>query len=208
MPLRPTALMRHRLSRALRLILPLGGLGLLSTVFMLSDNIDPSRAVDLSDLELTEIAREPRIGAARFAGVTADQAELSVMAVSVRSPVDPQASDPIQLFLESPDGHARFNDGSHIDFRAQSGQIDQQARLLTLSDSVWLKSSNGYQLDMERLLVQFDRTNLQATGGVFGHGPAGEIRSDTLVITAIGDEQGGYLLDFRGDVRLIYQPQH
>ncbi|MCC5992102.1 MAG: hypothetical protein JJT99_06225 [Rhodobacteraceae bacterium] len=208
MPLRPSALMRHRLSRALRLILPLGGLGLLSTVFMLSDNIDPSRAVDLSDLELTEIAREPRIGTARLAGVTADQSELSVVAASVRSPVDPQASDPIQLFLEHPDGTARFIDSSYIDFRAKSGQIDEQARILTLSEAVWLKSSNGYQLDMERLVVQFDRTNMRATGGVFGHGPAGEIQSDTLDITAIDDEQGGYLLDFRGDVRLIYQPQH
>lgn len=208
MPLPAAALLRYRLNRALRLALPLGGLALLSTVFMLSNSVDPTRAIDLIDLDISDIAREPRIGAARLAGVTAAEAEITLLARSVRSPTDPQGNAPIQLFLDHPDGTTRFTDGSYIEFASNAGQIDELAQLLTMEDSVSLRSSNGYELTMARLVGQLDLTRFEGTGEVFGHGPAGEIQADKLVVTPIADEQGGYLLDFTGDVRLIYQPQH
>lgn len=203
----PAANMRRTLSQVLRLSLPLGALVLMSTIFMVSRSVDPSRAVALSDLDLEEITREPRIGGARFAAVGQSGTALTIAASALRSVNDPQARDPLHLLLDTPEGRLEFTGGGDARFRAQSGMIDQAENLVLLSGGVNLTSSTGYMVTMQELRSDLGGNTLSGTGGIEGSGPAGQLVANALSLHANPAGTGGYLLAFTGDVRLIYQPQ-
>ncbi len=199
--------LRATLSQALRLGLPLGALVLMSTIFLASRSVDPNRAAALSDLDLDALTREPRIGTARIAGVTEQDTAITIAAAAMRSVTDPQARAPLHLVMDSPDGTLRFANGGEVTFRASSGQIDQAGNIVTLEQDVALQASNGYDVTLTTLRADLDGTIVTGTGPVRGSGPAGTLAANDLTITALPDASGGYLLAFKGDVRLLYTPQ-
>ena len=194
------------LMRLARLVLPLGALVLLSTVFLLSRNIDPQRAIDLSDIDVAELARQPRIGTARIATVTREDTALVVEAETLRSVEDPQ-SGPVHLILDAPSGEMQFPSGRIAYFRAALGELDQSRDQLEMRGTVELVTSDDYRLTMPALVSALQHTHVTGTGGIEGEGPPGAIRADTLELTAKTGESGGYLLAFTGNVRLIYLPE-
>lgn len=197
---------RAAVARVLRLALPLAALGILSTVFLVSRNIDPGRAVELADIDIAELARSPRIGTARFAAVTSDATALVVEAETVRSVNDLDQSGPVHLTLSAPEGVLEFPTGRDVTFTAQIGELEQARDLLTLRDEITLYSSDGFVLSMAELVSSLSETRLDGTGGVTGHGPPGDLQADQLALRPSPAGPEGYLLAFTGNVRLIYQP--
>ena len=112
------------LMRALRLILPLGAVVLLSTVFLVSRSVDPQRAIDLADIDIVELTREPRIGTARVAGVTRENSAIVIEAVTMRSASDLNVDAALRLNLDTPVGELQFPTGRRVTFRAELGEID------------------------------------------------------------------------------------
>ena len=195
-----------QIMRVARVALPLGAVALLSTVFLLPSSIDPQRAVELADIDVAEITREPRIGSARFAGVMQDDTELIVRAQTVRSRGELTEAGPLYLTLEAPEGELLFPAGRMAQFQGAEGVIDQVADLLVLRGDVLLETSDGYRMAMPELRSALGHTHVQGFGGITGHGPPGEISANTLELRAKPGTEGGYLLAFQGDVRLIYLP--
>ena len=76
----------------LRVLLPLGALAILSTLFLLSRRPDPDAAIPYASVDAEELARHPRVTAPSYAGVTADGAALTLTAESVT----PAGRDPEQ----------------------------------------------------------------------------------------------------------------
>lgn len=192
----------------LRLALPLGALALLSTVFLLSSGVDPQRAVEMSDINVEELTREPRIGEARFAGVTNDATALTIVAHSVRSIGDLREDGPVLLYLDTPRGELEFPTGRIATFRGTEGRIDQSRDEIMLSGSVVLETSDGYLMTMPKLVSAIQTTHVQGTGGITGQAPAGDISADTVELTPSEQDSEGYLLAFKGNVRLIYFPDN
>jgi len=197
---------RMAFSRLVRLGLPLGALVLLSTVFLVSRSIDPQRAVELADVDVAELTREPRIGTARIAGVTQENTALLIQADAVRSVSDLQQSGPVHLILTAPKGALDFPSGRIARFRSDTGELDQTRDRLVMHGSVMLETSDGYSLSMRELVSRLRSTHIMGQGGIKGNGPPGSITADTLELTAKTGETGGYLLAFSGNVRLIYLP--
>lgn len=194
------------LARALRLGLPLSALVLLSTIFLVSRNLDPNNAAALSGLDTAQITREPRIAAARFAGVMRDNTAITVSAQSVRSQTAEVAGAPLLLTFTEAEGLLEFPNDSTARFRAKSAQLDQVAGLLTAEGPVILENSDDYVLNMGMLEATLDQTRLSGRDGIDGDAPAGTITADALDLTRSGGPDGGYLLAFTGNVRLIYTP--
>lgn len=197
---------RARLAQLVRLVLPLGAIALLSTVFLLSENIDPQRAVDMAGLDVADLTREPRIGTARVAGVTEEGTALTIRAVTMRAQSDLSAPGPILLSLDTPEGDMLFTSGRLLQFRGNSGEVDQAQDQMVLRGDVVLETSDGYRATMPVLRGALKRAHLLGEGGISASGPPGVIRADRLDVTGIAGSEGGYLLAFRGNVRLIYQP--
>ena len=193
--------------RIVRLVLPLGAIALLSTVFLFSRSIDPQRAVELANIDVAELAREPRIGAARFAAVTPDETAMTVTAESVRSGQVLQQNAPLLLSLENPAGVLTFASERLVEFRGQKGRIDQAEDLIRLDGDVRLETSDGYSAHMPELLAALSKTHIKGIGGVIAEGPPGEISADFVELMPSPANPGGYLLAFRGNVRLLYVPE-
>lgn len=203
----PTSATRIAILQFLRLVLPLGALVLLSTVFLVSRSIDPQRAVELADVDVAELTREPRIGTARIASVTQDDTALTIEADAVRSLGDFQQSGPAHLTLTAPRGALDFPSGRTALFRSGVGELDQLRDQLVMRETVRLETSDGYTLNMSELVSRLQSTHITGTGGIEGEGPPGSITADQLELTAKTGESGGYVLAFSGNVRLIYLPE-
>ncbi len=202
LPSRP----RAALGRALRLILPLGALVLLSTIFLFSRSIDPDLAVQQAELDIAELTRQPRIGAARFAGVTNDDAALTIEAEAVRAISELQAQHPLELELDAPSGALVFPSTRQVTFHASDGRLDQSLNLMTMGGEVVLATSDGYHARMSVLTAALDRTEVTGSGGITATGPPGEIEADSVRVVPSPANPDGYLLAFSGNVRLIYLP--
>ncbi len=199
-------LLGRQIAQLLRVALPLGALALLSTVFLVPRGIDPQLAVDVSQIDVEDLARDPRVGGARFAGMTRDGTAVTISAQTVRSTEDLQDNGPIHLLLDAPDGELQFSSGRKAVFRGQEGRIDQAQDEITVQGSVMLETSDGYRVNMAELISAIETTHVQGFGGITGHGPAGDITADSLELTQTDAQSGGYLLAFKGNVRLIYFP--
>ncbi len=210
MPLSRTLLpprLRASLSQVVRLGLPLGALVLMSTIFLVARSVDPNRAAALSDLDLAALTREPRIGTARIATVGTDNSAINIDAASIRSVNDPQVSGPLNLLLDKPDGTVAFTSGGLLEFRAKDGQIEQAEGQVILTEDVWLRTEQGYEMTMTILRGDMDGTAFDGTGPISGTGPVGTLSANDMTIRALPQTSGGYLLAFKGDVRLLYTPQ-
>ena len=193
--------------RALRLILPLGAVVLLSTVFLVSRSIDPQRAIDMADVDITELTREPRIGTARVAGVTRDETVLLIEAAAVRSVSDLDMTGGLHLTLDQPVGEMKFPATRTVWFQAQHGEIEAERDRLHMRGDVMLQTSEGYDLRMPELVSALQTTHVTGIGGVEGAGPPGTLSADRLELRPKSGAENGYLLALKGNVRLIYLPE-
>lgn len=193
-----------RIVAVLKVVLPLAALALMSTVFLLSNEIDPSQAIAPDGVDVVSLAAEPRITAANFAGVTDDGAAMSIRAGVARTTM----TDALRVEAQDINALIETADGLRTTLEAAHGVIDSTAGLLTLSGGVSIAATPGYLVTTERLTALLDQTRVTALQGINGEGPPGTFTANHMVIEAMPGTEGQYLLVFSGDVKLIYLPQN
>lgn len=196
---------RSRLVAWLKILLPLAALGILSTLFLFSRTIDPTRAIPYAKVDVKKLAREPQITAPNYAGVTADGTAISVTAAKAKPGTGgtqgASASD-VTATLEGTDGKITTAD-------AAEGTIDPAGGVMTLIGGVTINTPAGYNIDTEALTLLLNRTHLQSAGAVTAEGPLGRIEAGSMVLDRAGgpaDKKAPYVLVFNGGVKLVYQP--
>ena len=159
---------RHtRLVGWLKVALPLAALAILSTLFLVADRIDPEDDLPYAEVDVEELAREPRMTAPSYAGTTSDGAALTLTAEEAR----PEATDTpaeargLRLELDTPDG-------ARTELRAATAVVDEPADRLVLSGGVRVTTSTGYVLDTPEVAARLDRSGLESRGEVRATGPA------------------------------------
>lgn len=200
------ATFRRWISLVMRVVLPLAGLGVLSTVFLLARTVDPSRAIALQDIDLTTITHEPRLSNSRIAGMTADGAGIVVTSRMTRSETALGEDRPAVLYLEDPAGQLDLTDDDRLDFRALHGLIDMGTRQITLTENAELDTLSGYTARMNVLRGHLDKVDMIGEGDVFASGPLGDVTATRLRVTAPDLPPFGHILEFEGNVHLRYQP--
>lgn len=201
---------RRTIVGALKLVLPLAGLGLLSSMFLLSEQVDPERALPFARVDVEALAIQPRIEAARFAAMTADGAAISFIAGSVRSDTGGGrlfTADDVVATVETPDGNENR-------LAARSGVIDRDRETLELSGDVQIMIAAGYAIESDRLTGRLDRTWLASPGPVIARAPGTVITADRMEIrrlepdsaTATDPISPAYGVVFSGRVHLLYDP--
>jgi lipopolysaccharide export system protein LptC len=189
----------------LKVVLPLLALVLLSTLFLLSDRIDPEDAIPYAEVDVEALALDPRMTAPIYAGITEDGTAITVTAKEARPSSDEEAADAvgIQARLEMPGGGS-----AEID--AAEARVDNAAGNLRLSGGVTLKSSAGYTVTTDALTARLDRSGAESTGAVQAEGPAGVLTAGkfSMQFEQGADQEAGrtYLLVFTDRVKLVYQP--
>lgn len=185
-----------------KVVLPLGALALLATLFLIARQIDPDAAIPFADVDVEQFAREARIGAPRFSGVTGDGTVVSMSADVAR----PDPSEPGRIAAEGLDAAFELPDGSRISAVASGGVVDGPAQRMELTGGVEIASSTGYKVLSDRLDASLGETALRSPGPVTAEGPPGRIEAGSMEVTQDPEVKGSYVLVFKDGVRLVYQP--
>ena len=191
-----------RLVSLMKITLPLAALGLLSTLFLLSETVDPSQSLPTTTIDLAE--RAARLGATNttFAGVTRGGDKVSVTtATAIPNPNNPQ-------LIEALDVQARFNlmSGSVLDVESESGELHHGELTATLEGDVNVVSTTGFTLKTARLDARLDDLYAESPGVVEGTGPPGDLVAGRMELIQDPDTENVYLR-FTDGVKLVYQPQ-
>lgn len=219
-----------RLVAWLKILLPLAALGMLSTLFLFSHRIDPTKAIRYSKVDVKKLAREPQVTAPDYAGVTQDGTAVTVSAAVAQPLTKAEAPDPTRPGASASGIVARFErkDGATTTVEAPQGRVDPVKGQMQLAGGVRINTSDGYSIRTEGLTGALDRTHLQSIGTVTATGPMGRIEAGGMVISApavpvapaaaamqatqaksagsAAAVPGPYVLVFNGGVKLIYTP--
>ena len=187
-----------------KVALPLAALALLATLFLFARRIDPDAAIPFAGVDVERFAREARIGAPEFSGVTADGTVVSISATAAR----PLSDAPGQIAAEGLAARFQVPDGSRIEASAAAGTVDGPGQRLALAGGVEVGTSTGYRIAAEGLSAGLREMALVSDGAVTAEGPPGRLEAGGMTLRRVAEAGGNtYLLVFNGGVRLVYRPQ-
>lgn len=180
-----------------KIVLPLAALGLLSVLFLFSGKADLNDPLPYAQADIDELAREPRLGAPEFSGLTRDGSALTVTAAEAREDAagDPKAMD-LKATLEAPSGFiARL--------ASKTGEIDPATGEITLDGSVDITTSTGFSFNTATVRGSAEQGEMTAPSEIAGTAPFGTLTAGAMALTP---EDGSHVLRFTNGVKLIYDP--
>jgi len=182
--------------------LPLAALALLSTLFLISRNIDPTESIPYATVDVEELVREPRVTAPNYSGVTTDGTAIAVQAETAR----PDPDNPDRASADVVTARLDFADGSSADIASAEGTVDTDEGLAYLEGGVVIDTSTGYRITTEALTTALERTSVVAESTVEATGPLGRLTAGRMQIDEDEEAPGQYVLVFKGGVKLVYEP--
>ena len=185
----------------LKVIFPLSALALLSTLFLFARSIDPEQSIPFADVDVKELAREPRITAPEFSGMTADGAAITISAATAKTDPDNLENatiDRLAAVVQTPEG-------ARLTAEADEGAIEN-ARIARLTGNVEISTSSGYSITTDELTADLDKTLITSAGEVVGTGPVGRVKAGNMSVL-LQNNSGTSVLVFKNGVQVLYIPQ-
>jgi lipopolysaccharide export system protein LptC len=182
-----------------KITLPLLALALLSTMFLFSRKINPEDAIPFAEIDVEQIAREQRLVAPKFSGVTSDGSTITVTADTAL----PDANNPRRMAATDVNAEIVTTTGTQIMVVSQDAIYDGEQDSMDLTGDVRLTTSTGYVLRSDMLVADLEQTGLVSPGPVTGSGPSGTLEAGRMELTA---KDGSQLLVLKNGVKLVYQP--
>ena len=183
-----------------KIVLPLCALALLSTLFLFARNQPEPTNIDLN--KVNEIAREQRLEAPRFSGVTEDGAIIAIDAQSAQpngdSP-DIVSINDIYMKMDNPDG-------SNLTVSATRGELDGPAKIAHFLDLARVETSTGYIMETNGLIADLNSGIVSSDGLLEIRAPFGTLTAGKVTFQVSRDQTGQQML-FTDGVKLIYNPQ-
>ena len=183
-----------------KIILPLGAIGLLSTLFLLARS--PQVATDIPLAQAVELARDQQLTAPEFSGITDSGAIVVISARNARPSAErPDAADVADLRMRMTNA-----DGGTLEVTGVTGELDGRARTARFSGLVRMITSSGYIMETSGMTVTLDAGTAVSDGLLEIRAPFGRLTAGQVTFQADGSNTGQQML-FTNGVRLIYTPQ-
>ncbi|MEB8389268.1 LPS export ABC transporter periplasmic protein LptC [Rhodobacteraceae bacterium KMM 6894] len=186
----------------MKIILPLGALGLFSTLFLLSNPVDLTNSIPVAQVDLERRAQDQGVTNPSFAGVATGGEQVSFKAAMVR----PDPENDAHLLADLPRAQMHLIGGAVIDIRAETGESDQVYSTVKLMDDVRIFTTTGYDIRTDLLTAEFDTLRAESPGPVTGKGPPGDLSAGAMVLVIDAQAETAHLR-FTDGVKLIYTPQ-
>ncbi len=183
-----------------KVILPVMGIALLSTLFLFSRSSTESNEIPFA--QLSELAEEQRINAPEFSGVAADG---SIIKISARS-AQPLEGQLDTLSIDGPSLRLDSPDGTELTISAGEGLIDGPNRYAELSGLARLETSSGYMMETAGLRADLATGEIVSDGRLKVLAPFGELEAGNVSILVPSMDEGQQM-HFTDGVRMLYQPQ-
>ncbi len=203
--MRPMAIVGDAYSRMvfwLKVLLPLAALAILSTLFLVSETLDPNKAIPYAEVDVEKILREQGVTRPSFGGVTGSGATVTLGADSVR----PMAGEGLRLRGDALNVRIEMPDGAVMTIDSPVGEIDTTGRVASLDGGAVVESSLGYTVKTEALTSSFDKVDATTKGPVSVIAPGTTIDAGRMSLSLREDGEG-HVLVFNEGVRLVYNPR-
>lgn len=190
-----------RLIAWLKVLLPLMALGLLSTLFLLSQNNEPIAQIPFAETEIRDRLASQQVTGPFFSGVTPAGDRMSISAARLLT-YDGQVGE-----NEIEDVSAQFDlvGGTRVILFSDAGTVSMAKSTASLSGNVVFTSSTGYKLTSALLEADMSQLYVRSPGPVQGNGPFGTLHAGTMTLFEPEGQESPYLL-FTEGVKLVYQP--
>lgn len=192
-----------RLVAWMKIILPLIALGLLSTLFLISRNFDPTKDIPVATIDLEQRAHDLGATNPSFAGMTSGGDQVRLRAISAR----PEKGDPRRLLAEDVTAELRLTSGAVIDIVSDHADVHQTNYTATLRGNVHVTTTTGFEFGTDLLNSRFDHLFAESPGPVSGSGPAGDLNAGRMVLSTDEISGDAHLL-FTDGVKLVYTPRN
>ena len=184
-----------------KIILPICGIGLLSTLFLFARSGGGVSEIPFAEIET--LAREQRITAPQFSGVADDGSIIAIGAAFAQpDPTKPDTISATDLSLS-----ADAADGSQIKIIASEGEIDGAAKIARLRGLARLETSNGYTMETNGLVADLGSGTITSDGALEVRAPFGAITAGRVTFQNAKDDDGQQML-FTNGVKLVYTPNN
>lgn len=183
-----------------KIILPLGALALLSTLFLFARSTPDQDNITVANVEA--IAREQRVSSPEFSGVTDDGAVIVVSAATARPDTDrpdTMSIDDMRLRMDNADG-------SSVEVTATEGEVDGRGQIARFLGLARLITSDGYQMETNGLIAELATGRITSNGLLEIRAPFGELTAGKFTFQSAMDGKAQEIL-FTDGVRLLYRPQ-
>ncbi|MEM8548926.1 MAG: hypothetical protein AAGF46_12275 [Pseudomonadota bacterium] len=186
----------------LKILLPILALALLSTLFLVARTVDPAQQLPFAEIDVEELAREERIGAPNFSGVTAEGAAIALSAKTAAPDPESQrriTGDVVEAAIDLPSGE-------RIEITADAMALNYDTGIAELSRSVEISSDSGYSISAADIEIALDRTRVTSASPARVSGEFGTLSANSFELVQSDAAPESYVLVFNGDVKLLYQP--
>lgn len=199
--------MRRRLTYStlvawLKVLLPLAALGLLSTLFLVSKQVDLEGAIPFADIDLEQRLRDRQITAPYFSGKTDHGHDITVTSETAH----PDAEDPSRIIAQNVGALLSIGGGTEITVTAKEGEMDGRFQELLLDGDVEILTSTGYTIQTEAMTFGLEEARADTTSEVTAESALGELQAGRMALRPSGENNEIYLFFTKG-VRLVYTPQ-
>lgn len=185
-----------------KIVLPIVGLGLLSSLFLLSDQERDVGELPYSEVELEEIAENQSISGPVYQTTLDNGSSVRLRARTAR----PILTDPGTYKAVDLTGVMTTLSGDEITLDGGLAHVDQNARTATVEDGLRIVHSNGFVLTAQSGTSSFDGTRATSEGNVI-------VEGDNIKISAAraefqqNPEKQSQVVVFSGGVTVLYTPQ-
>ncbi|MDN5567153.1 MAG: hypothetical protein L0G27_00115 [Paracoccus sp. (in: a-proteobacteria)] len=193
---------RTRIVRWLRVLLPLVALAMLSTMFLLSRRSDTESSIPYAEVDAKAAAQDGRIVGPEYMGVTSDGVQMTLRAASATPDSARTGGDAQDLRLDW-----QRPDGVTADVVAPKGGT--RDGIVSLEGGVVMSTSTGWQVRTPQIKAETGQSVITADQGIQADAPFGTLRADQMRLAPDAGSDATdkpAILNFSGDVRLIYQP--
>jgi lipopolysaccharide export system protein LptC len=180
-------------------VLPISALGILSTLFLLSDPPDPDRALPYAEVDVAQLARELRLTQPRFAGVLPDGREITLVARAAA----PDFEETNVIVTDQMEGRIALSEDAFVFLDAGEGRIDVSGRIANLSGGVAAETTQGYRVVSDTMRLSLADLGMRTPEAVRIDGPGLVLEAGAMVLDGPG---GAAVLSFTGGVRVLYDP--
>jgi lipopolysaccharide export system protein LptC len=185
----------------LKVLLPLAALALLSTLFLLARNTDPTATIPFAETEIADRLRDQQITQPFYSGTTRSGNEITVTASIARPGGNGAPAE-----AENLNSRITLANGNLVTMRARDGSLSPHDDQAIFSGRVEIVTSTGYEIETEILFSSLSGIAAEAPGQVSGNGPPGSFTAGAMQLSEY-DGDGGIHLLFKNGVKLLYDPK-
>ena len=193
-----------RLITITKVVLPLIAIGLLGTVFLVTNDEAQEGGFTFTKADLNSLESGMRIDKPRMFGSNPNGDLYNFVADALL----PDSLTPSLVEAQQISGEIKYQTGGNIQLSAQKAEFMLEGNQIRLSGGMLAVMSDGARVTGEGLLAELDTGKLTSNGSVSVTSPLGSIQAGNFRVELIGEgDEEKQMIWFENGVMLSFRPE-